>query len=57
MSLLICFGKYGGFHGTAHADAWHICLGWVGITVFWYDAEDALAKNLNLKTEGDTSTK
>jgi hypothetical protein len=46
ISLLFVLGSYGGFHKTITKHSWHICLGWIAFTVFWYDVESALSKIL-----------
>ena len=41
-TLMICFGKYAGFHIRNVEDTFGICLGWMAITCYNYDYEQAL---------------
>ncbi|WP_299255347.1 hypothetical protein [uncultured Lacinutrix sp.] len=46
ISFLICIGSYGGFHFTKSASAYHLCLGWIALTLFMYDVENKMAQIL-----------
>jgi len=46
ISFLIVIGSYGSFHFTNTKSAMHLCLGWLAITIFYYDIENAIAKTL-----------
>jgi hypothetical protein len=46
ISFLICIGSYGGFHFTKNASAYHLCLGWLALTLFMYDVENKMAQIL-----------
>ena len=43
--LLVC-GSYGGFHFTKGKSSLHLCIGFIALTLFFYDVENALAKTL-----------
>jgi len=46
ISFLIVIGSYGGFHYTKEHPSYHLCLGFIAFTIFLYDVENVLAKNL-----------
>ena len=43
ISILFVIGSYGGFHATYHVSAFHVCIAFFAITVFFYDAENKIA--------------
>jgi hypothetical protein len=44
VSLMVVIGKYGGFYIHKGHGSFRICLGWIAITFFNYDIEDAFEK-------------
>lgn len=49
ISFLLVLGSWGGFHYTQESSAVHLCLGFVAVTVFFYDVENTLYNILNKK--------
>lgn len=43
LSFLIAIGKWGGFHASKSDASIHICLGYVGISLFFFDLEIMLS--------------
>lgn len=41
-SVMLCFGKYGGFHIRNSEGVFGICLGWAALTFYGYDFEEGL---------------
>jgi len=41
-SILLAIGKYGGFHMICRHSALRFCLGWIAITFYLYDYEEAI---------------
>lgn len=50
-TLMVVFGSYGGFHIRYAEDTLGICLGWMAITCYFYDYEDALKVLIDKKDE------
>lgn len=38
-TVMLCFGKYGGFHIRNSEGVFGICLGWAALTFYTYDLE------------------
>lgn len=54
LSFLLAFGGYGGFYAHYSNSSFRICLGWIGITIFFYDVEGSIGRILKeRKTEAD----
>lgn len=41
-SLQITGGKYAKFYASFTRMSWRICLGWIAVTLFFFDAEVAI---------------
>jgi hypothetical protein len=46
ISFLTVLGSYGSFHFTKTKHSIHLCIGWIAFTVFFFDVENALAREL-----------
>ena len=44
MTLTLAIGTYGGFYTTFTKRSWRICLGWIAITLYFYDFENAITR-------------
>ena len=42
ISFLFVIGSYGGFFVTYKSSSFHICLGFLAMTIFFYDVENAM---------------
>lgn len=49
LSISLCFGKYGGFNIRWSEGIAGICLGWVALTCYAFDTEEAVSALLNKK--------
>lgn len=48
MTLNLTVGAYGGFYTSRRPGrSFRICLGWLAVTIFWYDFDDFLEKALD----------
>ena len=45
-SILLVIGSYGGFNLIKQSRAIRICIGFIALTLFFYDVENALRQNL-----------
>ena len=52
-SLLIVIGNYGGFHIQISSNAFHICLAFFAVTIFFYDVENAMGMILESEHKTD----
>ena len=46
ISLLMVAGNYGGFHIQISSSAFHICIAFFALTIFFYDVENAMTMML-----------
>ena len=45
LSLMIAIGRYDGFHLHFKKKITYICIGVIGITIFYYDVESMMVNN------------
>lgn len=48
MTITLVFGSYGGFY-VSFKNSWRICLGWVALTVYFFDIENVLEDLIDKK--------
>jgi len=51
-TITICFGKYSGFYIRNAPETWGVCLGWMAITFYYFDQEEAVKALLNMENDG-----
>lgn len=44
MTITINFGGNGGIYTSFTRKAWRVCLGYVALTVYWFDLDDVLVE-------------
>jgi len=42
MTIMVTFGKFGGFYANFSTFAWRVCLGWMALTFVFADLDTVL---------------
>lgn len=46
-SITLVFGPYGGFYVYTSKHSWRLCLGWMALSILFYDVENSVTNHIN----------